>query len=128
MAMNTFNRVQGQAPMPLFQNEATNAFDGESKDPTGEGDYEKTRNKKETNNDKMMFAAAIGGDYASVPYPIIIGPGAAGPVLPKHWCPQAKLQDGPLKGRTFSAGSGASGKKKAGRSPQWLQAFSFLQK
>ncbi len=47
-----------------------------------------------------MIAAAVGEEYANMPYPIIIEPGAAESVLQTNWCPQAKLHDGATKGKT----------------------------
>ena len=47
-------------------------------------------------------------EYATLSYPIIIDSGAAESVLPRHWCPQAKLQHGPTKGKMYSAANGSS--------------------
>ena len=54
------------------------------------------------------MAAAMRDEYATMPYPIIFGSVAAGSVLPRNWCPQATLQDGPLNGGTHSAATGSS--------------------
>ena len=42
-----------------------------------------------------------------MPYLIIIDSGAAGSVLPRHWCPHAKLQHGPTTGETYSSANGS---------------------
>ncbi len=55
-----------------------------------------------------MIAAAMGHEYARMPYPIIADPGAAESVLPTNWCLQSNQQDGATTGKTFPAANGST--------------------
>ena len=57
---------------------------------------------------KEMLAAIKSEEYATLPYPIVIDSGAAESVLPRNWCPQAKLTDGHMKGKKYAAANGSS--------------------
>ena len=55
--------------MPLSRAEVTNGLGDEPGGSEDEGEYEDDRvTKKKMHND--MFAAAMGGGYATIPYPI----------------------------------------------------------
>ena len=53
------------------------------------------------------MAMAESEEYTRLPYPIIIDSGAAESVLPRDWCPQAAIEDGPMKGKKYSAANGS---------------------
>ena len=92
--------------MPFFTNETINGLHAESGEPGDEEEFE-TGSSKRTRGEEM-FAAAMGGEYATLPYPIVIDSGVAESVLPKHWCPQPALRRGQMEGETLSAGRGSS--------------------
>ena len=62
-----------------------------------------------------MLATLKSDEYTTMPYPIIIDSGAAESVLPRNWCPQAKLKNGPMKGQTYSAANGQAIKNEGER-------------
>ena len=98
--------------MPLFRQEELNGLeDGEDSESDDEED-EIVLSKKER---KTMLAAIKSDEYTTMPYPVIIDSGAAESVLPRHWCPQAKLRNGPMKGKSYSAANGQTIKNEGER-------------
>ena len=57
-------------------------------------------------------------EQAKMPYPIITVAGAAEPVLPRNWRPQANLHDGQLNGGTYSTANGGPIKNEG---EKWFQ-------
>lgn len=72
-------------------------------------------NKEMLKTIKYCMIAAVGEQYEKMPYPIIIDSGAAESVLPRNWCPQVALKEGPMKGRKYSAANGSSIKNEGER-------------
>ena len=101
--------------MPLFNHEAINGLEGES-DSSGSEDEEVQRAvSKKKEKRKELMAMATSEEYSKLPYPIIIDSGAAESVLPRDWCPQAALVDGPMKGKKYSAANGSDIKNEGQR-------------
>lgn len=101
--------------MPLFRNETHTGLDEETEGLESEDDDDKSKNDKaKKEKTATMLAAASGEEYAKMPYPTIIDLGSAGSVLPRNWCPHARLPDGPLKGGTYSTANGGSIKNDGG--------------
>jgi hypothetical protein len=98
--------------MPLFREEELNGLEDGDDDDSDEEEEEEVISKKDK---KAMLAAIKSEDYATLPYPIIVDSGAAESVLPRHWCPQAKLKNGPMKGNTYYAANGQSVKNERER-------------
>ena len=68
----------------------------------------KKRHKEETQ--KIMQLQSP--NPTKMKHPIIVDSGAAESVIPIGWCPQAKVEAGPNKGKTYAAANGNSIKNK----------------
>lgn len=62
-----------------------------------------------------MLATMRSEDFSTMPCPIIVDSGAAGSVIPRNWCPQAKLRNGTMTGKAYSAANGQTIKNEGER-------------
>ena len=113
MAAREASRTGEPGIMPLFTDEAINGLeeDPESSDESEEEDTaedkEKEKRRQARKERREATIAALSDEFDTMPYPIIIDSGAAESVMPKSWCPQAALLDGPMKGKRYTAANGS---------------------